>query len=73
MSVWPREVKVSVDVIDRYRRQARVLRNAEFRRTFLALGRLLRRSIDYTVAPFAFGLRKCSSSRGRISTKLHGR
>ena len=25
------------------------------------------------VAPFAFGRRRCSSSRGRISTKLHGR
>ncbi len=27
----------------------------------------------YTVAPCAFGLRKCSSSRGMISTKLQGR
>ena len=27
----------------------------------------------YAVAPFAFGRRKCSSSRGNISTKLHGR
>jgi hypothetical protein len=27
----------------------------------------------YAVAPFALGRRKCSSSRGRISTKLHGR
>jgi hypothetical protein len=26
----------------------------------------------YTVAPLAFGRRKCSSSRGMISTKLHG-
>ena len=27
----------------------------------------------YAVAPFAFARRKCSSSRGKISTKLHGR
>jgi hypothetical protein len=27
----------------------------------------------YAVAPFAFGRRKCSPSRGNISTKLHGR
>jgi len=27
----------------------------------------------YVVASFAFGRRRCSSSRGRISTKLHGR
>jgi hypothetical protein len=27
----------------------------------------------YAVAPFAFGLRICSSSLGKISTKLHGR
>ena len=27
----------------------------------------------YAVAPFAFGRRMCSSSRGNISTKLHGR
>ena len=26
-----------------------------------------------SVAPFAFGRRKCSSSRGMISTKLQGR
>ena len=30
-------------------------------------------SCSYAVAPFAFGRRRCSSSRGRISTKLHGR
>jgi hypothetical protein len=28
---------------------------------------------SYAVAPFAFALRICSSSLGRISTKLHGR
>ena len=30
------------------------------------------REKNYTVAPLAFGRRKCSSSRGMISTKLHG-
>ncbi|MGY3433875.1 hypothetical protein ACVWWI_005854 [Bradyrhizobium sp. USDA 3686] len=28
---------------------------------------------NYTVAPRAFGRRRCSSSRGMISTKLQGR
>jgi hypothetical protein len=35
--------------------------------------RMLAAAARYAVAPFAFGRRKCSSSRGRISTKLHGR
>ena len=32
-----------------------------------------RRVRIYTVAPFAFALRRCSSRRGMISTKLQGR
>jgi hypothetical protein len=31
------------------------------------------RKTHYTVAPFALARRKCSSSRGMISTKLQGR
>ena len=38
-----------------------------------ALIRAANRSTGYAVAPCAFGLRKCSSSRGMISTKLQGR
>ena len=32
-----------------------------------------RKKSNYTVAPCAFGLRRCSSRRGMISTKLQGR
>jgi hypothetical protein len=37
------------------------------------LRRILAANWRYAVAPFAFGRRMCSSSRGNISTKLHGR
>ena len=49
--------------------RARLLR-AQARTEFLM--RIVAR-LRYAVAPFAFGRRKCSSSRGKISTKLHGR
>jgi hypothetical protein len=37
------------------------------------LTRVVARGLRYAVAPFAFARRMCSSSRGRISTKLQGR
>jgi hypothetical protein len=37
------------------------------------LMRMVERLWRYAVAPSAFGRRKCSSSRGKISTKLQGR
>ena len=61
-----RGIAINGDVIAHYARKANELRQEEFRRVLAAFGR-------YAVAPFAFGLRRCSSSRGRISTKLHGR
>ena len=47
----------------------------EVKRVWLTLvvGNLPETEHDYAVAPFAFGRRKCSASRGMISTKLQGR
>jgi D-serine deaminase-like pyridoxal phosphate-dependent protein len=68
MTPWPPDL--GVRTVDHYTVQARRLR-AQARSDFvLALIAAVRR---YAVAPLAFGRRMCSSSRGNISTKLHGR
>ena len=68
MTPWPPDL--GVRTVDHYAVQARRLR-AQARSDFvLALIAGIRR---YAVAPWALARRRCSSSRGNISTKLHGR
>ncbi len=64
------ERKLTPQLLDHYKREGLRLRREAQREACLRLARTLAR---YAVAPFAFGRRMCSSSRGRISTKLQGR
>ena len=68
MRPWPPEFGARTVIV--YTARARLLRTqarSEFIMWIFAAG------WRYAVAPFALGRRMCSSSRGRISTKLHGR
>ncbi len=61
-----------------YRQRAKRLRDEAWRSMWRGLWALLmkifsRRERGQTDAPLAFGRRRCSSSRGMISTKLQGR
>src|SRR3974390_1039370 len=69
-SVKPRQIKVSPELMAHYRREADRLRRETWRRAFGWLLAAVTRLARYAVAPFAFGRRMCSSSRGRVSTKL---
>ncbi len=61
------------DTIAHYRRKAERFRREAFREVFTWLFVQAGAIFRYAVAPFALGRRMCSSSRGNISTKLHGR
>jgi hypothetical protein len=56
-----RERKLTPALLDHYKREDLRLRQA------------MPRLLGYAVAPLALGRRICSPSRGKISTKLHGR
>jgi hypothetical protein len=71
MNVWP--PKFDAAMISKYEAHARHLRAQAFNSAFRTLFRSSTSAVRYAVAPFAFALRICSSSLGRISTKLHGR
>jgi hypothetical protein len=71
MNVWP--PKFDATLISKHEAQARRLRAQAFNAAFKNLARSCARAARYAVAPFAFARRMCSSSLGRISTKLHGR
>jgi len=68
MKPWPPELGARTVIYHAAR--ARLLRSQA--RSALLMG-MLERVWRYAVAPCAFGRRRCSSSRGNISTKLHGR
>lgn len=71
MNVWP--PKFDAAMIARYDTRARQLRAEAFNAAFRNLFRTGAALVRYAVAPLAFARRICSSSRGSISTKLHGR
>ena len=68
MTTWPPELGARTVIY--YTARANLLRR-QMRNEFMA--RIVNISLRYAVAPFAFARRMCSSSRGRISTKLQGR
>jgi hypothetical protein len=68
MTMWPPEPGARTVIY--YTARANLLRR-QMRTEFMA--QIVNASLRYAVAPFAFARRKCSSSRGNISTKLHGR
>ena len=70
MNVWP--PRLGAGTVHHYTVKARVLRAEAFNAAFRRLFKILT-STAYTVAPLAFSRRRCSSSRGNISTKLQGR
>jgi hypothetical protein len=71
MNVWP--PKFDAALISKHEANARRLRAQAFNSALRTLFRGCARAARYAVAPFAFARRMCSSSLGRISTKLHGR
>ena len=68
MTEWPPELGARTVIL--YTARARLLRTQARSEIIM---RIFAAGWRYAVAPFAFGRRMCSSSRGRISTKLHGR
>ena len=70
MSEWPPELgaRTAITHMANLQRLRAEVRSEILLRIFATAWR-------YALAPlaFAFGRRMCSSSRGRISTKLHGR
>jgi hypothetical protein len=61
-----RERKLTPALLDHYKREGLRVRRE-------ALWQAMPRLLGYAVAPLALGRRICSPSRGKISTKLHGR
>ena len=68
MTQWPPDLGARTVIF--HLTNAKCLRGEARRELLLSL---LTAAWHQAVAPFAFGRRKCSSSRGKISTKLHGR
>ncbi len=71
MNPWPRDLGGATVVF--HAANAKRLRAETRVAICTSLWRKSAAAARYAVAPFAFALRKCSSSRGKISTKLHGR
>ena len=68
--------RITPERIAFHKHRAKQLRDEAWRDMWRALWALLKRIAavtHHTDAPCAFGRRRCSSSRGMISTKLHGR
>ena len=68
-------LRATPELIALYKRRARRLRSEICRDIWRAVWLSLAGGEvpSYADAPFAFGRRRCSSSRGMISTKLQGR
>lgn len=73
--VWPPPSGLVPDLLPAHKAAAHRLRQDAKRVAVLRLwaGMLALVRTLYAVAPLAFGRRRCSSSRGINSTKLHGR
>jgi hypothetical protein len=71
MNEWPPDL--GAQTVIAHIANARLMRTQARVAACRRIGTLLLAAARYAVAPFAFGRRRCSSSRGNISTKLHGR